>query len=206
MTKNPTKIILLFGALFLATLMGCYIYNTTTPIGENIKPLKDLGGPFKLNSLDSTVSLEQYKGNVVVLYFGFLNCAEVCPSSMGVLSAAFSQLPPATYQHVQGLFISVDPERDDLVSLHQFAKYFDDRVIGLTGTQQQIDTLTKQYGVYFDIIDMESSELSYTVDHSSRFYIIDETGKLVGAMSHNTTPVELAAGIERVYAKSMAKK
>ncbi|MEC6830530.1 SCO family protein [Photobacterium toruni] len=206
MTKNPTKIILLFGALFLATLMGCYIYNTTTPIGENIKPLKDLGGPFELNSLDSTVSLEQYKGNVVVLYFGFLNCAEVCPSSMGVLSAAFSQLPPATYQHVQGLFISVDPERDDLVSLHQFAKYFDDRVIGLTGTQQQIDTLTKQYGVYFDIIDMESSELSYTVDHSSRFYIIDETGKLVGAMSHNTTPVELAAGIERVYAKSMAKK
>ncbi|SKA09856.1 SCO family protein [Photobacterium toruni] len=206
MTKNPTKIILLFGALFLATLMGCYIYNTTTPIGENIKPLKDLGGPFEINSLDSTVSLEQYKGNVVVLYFGFLNCAEVCPSSMGVLSAAFSQLPPATYQHVQGLFISVDPERDDLVSLHQFAKYFDDRVIGLTGTQQQIDTLTKQYGVYFDIIDMESSELSYTVDHSSRFYIIDETGKLVGAMSHNTTPVELAAGIERVYAKSMAKK
>ena len=125
---------------------------------------------------------------------------------MGVMSAAFSRLSPATYKHVQGLFISVDPERDDLVSLHQFAKYFDDHVVGLTGTKQQIDTLTKQYGVYFDIVDMESSELSYTVDHSSRFYIIDQTGKLVGAMSHNTTPIELAAGIERIYDKAIVKQ
>ena len=206
MTKNPTKIVLLFGALFLATLMGSYIYNTTTPVGENVKPLKDLGGPFELNSINGNVSLDQFKGNIVVLYFGFLNCAEVCPSSMGTLSAAFSRLSPATYQHVQGLFVSVDPERDDLVSLNKFAKYFDERVIGLTGTNQQIDALTKQYGVYFDIVDMESSELSYTVDHSSRFYIIDDTGKLVGAMSHNTTPVELAAGIERIYEKTIAKK
>ena len=206
MTKNPTKIVLLFGALFLATLMGSYIYNTTTPVGENVKPLKDLGGPFELNSINGNVSLDQFKGNIVVLYFGFLNCAEVCPSSMGTLSAAFSRLLPATYQHVQGLFVSVDPKRDDLVSLNKFAKYFDDRVIGLTGTNQQIDALTKQYGVYFDIVDMESSELSYTVDHSSRFYIIDDTGKLVGAMSHNTTPVELAAGIERIYEKTIAKK
>ncbi|SKC30999.1 hypothetical protein CZ809_00477 [Photobacterium piscicola] len=206
MTKNPTKIVLLVGALFLATLMGCYIYNTTIPVGENVKPLKDLGGPFELNSINGNVSLDQFKGNIVVLYFGFLNCAEVCPSSMGTLSAAFSRLSPATYQHVQGLFVSVDPERDDLVSLNKFAKYFDERVIGLTGTNQQIDALTKQYGVYFDIVDMESSELSYTVDHSSRFYIIDNTGKLVGAMSHNTTPVELAAGIERIYEKTIAKK
>ncbi len=206
MTKNPTKMVLLVGALFLATLMGCYVYNTTTPVGENVKPLKDLGGPFELNSLNGTVSLDQYKGNIVVLYFGFLNCAEVCPSSMGVLSAALSRLSPQTYDHVRGLFISVDPERDDLVSLNQFAKYFDDHAVGVTGTQQQIDALTKQYGVYFDIVDMESSELSYTVDHSSRFYIIDEAGTLVGAMSHNTTPTELAAGIERVYAKSIAKQ
>ncbi|MEC6823510.1 SCO family protein [Photobacterium piscicola] len=206
MTKNPTKIVLLIGTLFLATLMGCYIYNTTIPVGENVKPLKDLGGPFELNSINGNVSLDQFKGNIVVLYFGFLNCAEVCPSSMGTLSAAFSRLSPAAYQHVQGLFVSVDPERDDLVSLNKFAKYFDERVIGLTGTNQQIDALTKQYGVYFDIVDMESSELSYTVDHSSRFYIIDDTGKLVGAMSHNTTPVELAAGIERIYEKTIAKK
>lgn len=206
MTRNPTKIVLLLGVLFLTTLLGCYVYNTTTPVGENVKPLKDLGGPFELNSLNGTVSLDQYKGNIVVLYFGFLNCAEVCPSSMGVMSAAFSRLSPQTYNHVQGLFISVDPERDDLLSLNQFAKYFDDRVIGLTGTEQQIDALTKQYGVYFDIVDMESSELSYTVDHSSRFYIIDETGKLVGAMSHNTTPIELTAGIERIYAKAIAKQ
>ncbi|MFD2179042.1 SCO family protein [Veronia pacifica] len=205
MTKNPVKIVLLLGALALATLMALYFYNITTPVGEKQKQLKDLGGQFQLNSVNGTVSLDQLKGQTVVLYFGFLNCAEVCPSSMGVMSAAFSQLSPEAYDHVQGIFVSVDPGRDDLKSLNKFAKYFDKRMQGITGTEEEIQALTKQYGVYFDLVDMESSELSYTVDHASRFYIVNADGKLVDAMSHTTTPIELAAGIERAYNKYLAK-
>ncbi|RXJ73216.1 electron transporter [Veronia nyctiphanis] len=206
MTKNPVKIVLLIGALALVGILALYVYNTTTPIGEKQKQLKDLGGEFQLNSLNGTVSLEQYKGQTVVLYFGFLNCAEVCPSSMSVMSAAFSLLPAEEYENVQGFFISVDPGRDDLESLNKFAKYFDKRIQGLTGTEEEIKALTDQYGVYFDLVDMESSELSYTVDHASRFYIINPEGKLVDAMSHTTTPIELAAGIERVLGNRLAKK
>ena len=204
MTKNPVKIVLLLGALAIAGIFALYISNSTVPIGEKQKALKDLGGEFQLNSLDGTVSLNQFKGQTVVLYFGFLNCAEVCPSSMGVMSAAFSLLPPEEYTNVQGIFISVDPGRDDLDSLDKFAKYFDKRIKGLTGTKNEIDALTQQYGVYFDLVDMESSELSYTVDHASLFYIINPEGKLVDAMSHTTTPVELAAGIDRARSKALA--
>ncbi|WP_305838020.1 SCO family protein [Photobacterium leiognathi] len=205
MTKNPVKIVLFLGALALAGIFALYISNSTTPIGEKQKALKDLGGEFQLNSLDGTVSLNQFKGQTVVLYFGFLNFAEVCPSSMGVMATAFSMLPPEEYANVQGIFISVDPGRDDLDSLDKFAKHFDKRIKGLTGTKQEIDALTKQYGVYFDLVDMESSELSYTVDHASRFYIINPEGKLVDAMSHTTTPIELAAGIDRAHSNALAK-
>ncbi|EAR55813.1 Electron transport protein [Photobacterium sp. SKA34] len=204
MTKNPVKIVLLLGALALTGIFALYINNSTTPIGEKQKALKDLGGEFQLNSLDGTVSLDQFKGQTVVLYFGFLNCAEVCPSSMGVMSTAFSMLPPEEYANVQGIFISVDPGRDNLDSLDKFAKHFDKRIKGLTGTKQEIDALTEQYGVYFDLVDMESSELSYTVDHASRFYIINPEGKLVDAMSHTTTPIELAAGIDRAHSNTLA--
>ncbi|PHZ58895.1 SCO family protein [Photobacterium leiognathi] len=204
MTKNPVKIVLLLGALALAGIFALYISNSTTPIGEKQKALKDLGGEFQLNSLDGTVNLNQFKGQTVVLYFGFLNCAEVCPSSMGVMATAFSMLPPEEYANVQGIFISVDPGRDDLDSLDKFAKHFDKRIKGLTGTKQEIDALTEQYGVYFDLVDMESSELSYTVDHASRFYIINPEGKLVDAMSHTTTPIELAAGIDRAHSNALA--
>ncbi|MCW8995561.1 MAG: SCO family protein, partial [Psychromonas sp.] len=185
------------GALVIAALFTLYIATSTVPVGEKVKQLKDLGGRFQLNSINGSVDLAQYKGKVVVLYFGFLSCSEVCPVSMGVMSAAFKKLPADIYAQVQGFFISVDPKRDDLESLNEFAQYFDPHIIGLTGSDEEINTLTRQYGVYFDIVEMESSELSYTVDHSSRFYIISPSGQLVDVMSHNTTPTELSARIAR---------
>ena len=197
MTINPVRLVLTAGALAVAGILTLYIYNTTVPVGEKIPQFKDLGGRFQLSSLNGSIDLEEYKGKVVVLYFGFLNCAEVCPLSMGVMSAALKKLPIDIYPQVQGFFISVDPKRDDLQSLNDFAQYFDPRILGLTGTKEEIDTLTRQYGVYFDLVDMESSELAYTVDHSSRFYIVSPSGQLVDVMSHSTTPIELAARIKR---------
>ena len=198
MRNNPVRLVLALGALAIACIVTLYVSNTTVPVGEKVRQFKDLGGRFQLNSLNGRIDLEEYKGKVVVLYFGFLNCAEVCPLSMGVMSAALKKLPAEIYPQVQGFFISVDPDRDDLQSLNDFAQYFDPRIIGLTGTQEEIDILSKQYGVYFDFVEMESSELAYTVDHSSRFYIISPSGQLVDVMSHSTTPIELAASIKRV--------
>ena len=197
MNNNPVRLVLAIGALAIAALVTLYVNNTTVPVGEKVRQFKDLGGRFQLNRVNGKIDLEQYQGKVVVVYFGFINSAEVRPLSMGVMSAALKKLPAETYPHIQGFFISVDPKRDDLESLNAFAQYFDPRILGLTGTEEEINTLTKQYGVYFDLVDMESSELAYTVDHSSRFYIISPSGQLVDAMSHSTTPIELAARIKR---------
>ncbi len=197
MNINPVKLVLALGVIALAGILALYVDNTTIPIGEKPRQFKDLGGQFHLNNVDGSVELAEYKNKVVVLYFGFLNCAEVCPSSMGVMSASFKYLPEDVYNNTQGFFVSVDPERDDLASLHEFAQYFDKRILGLTGAEEEIKSITDQYGVYFDLVDMESSKLSYTVDHASRFYVIDPAGQLIDSLSHSTTPIELAARIER---------
>lgn len=206
MSRNPVKLVLALGVLALAGLLALYVDNSTIPIGEKPRQFKDLGGQFQLDSATGAINSEEFKNNVVVMYFGFLNCAEVCPSSMGVMSASFKYLPEDVYNKTQGFFVSVDPKRDDLDSLHEFAQHFDKRILGLTGTEEEIKTMTNQYGVYFDLVDMESSELAYTVDHASRFYVIDPSGKLIDSMSHSTTPIELAARIERAWEEYNSKK
>lgn len=206
MRKNPVRLILLLGTLAIAGIVALYISTTTLPVGEKVPQFKDLGGRFQLDSVKGKIDLQEYQGKVVILYFGFLNCADVCPLSMGVMSAALKKLPADSYPQIQGFFISVDPDRDDLQALNDFAQYFDPRILGLTGTKEEINALTKQYGVYFELVDMESSQLAYTVDHSSRFYIIDPSGQLVDIMSHTTTPIELAARIERVFNKQQREK
>lgn len=203
MNQNPTKLILGIGVLALIGIFALYLSASDVKIGEKVKQFKDLGGRFQLDSSEGRIDLQEFNGKVVVLYFGFLNCAEVCPSSMGVMSGAFKKLPENIYPQVQGFFISVDPSRDDLESLHDFAQYFDSRIMGLTGSEQEIEALSDQYGVFFDLVDLESSELGYTVDHSSQFYIVDPSGKLVDTMNHNTTPIELAARIKREVDKMM---
>lgn len=199
---NPARWAIVSGSALLVVILSLYLTNITVPIGERQKTLDQLGGRFQLMSLNGEVDSDDYKGQTLVLYFGFLNCAEVCPSSMGVMSTAFRLLDEQTYQQVQGFFISVDPGRDDYQSLHEFSQYFDKRILGLTGSQDQIDQVTDMFGVYVDLVAMESSVLDYTVDHSSRFFIISPEGRLVDAMSHSTTPVELAAQIERVAQRS----
>ena len=117
MINNPVRLVLILGALVIAGIVTLYVSNTTVPVGEKVRQFKDLGGRFQLDSLNGRIDLDEYKGKVVVLYFGFLNCAEVCPLSMAVMSAALKKLPAEIYPQVQGFFISVDPKRDDLESL-----------------------------------------------------------------------------------------
>lgn len=197
MNPRVIKYTLLTGAILIGIVIALYVKYSTVPIGERPLQPNELGGNFTLSTAVGDINLDDYHGKVVVLYFGYLSCAEVCPASMGVMSAAFRMLPEEVGDQVQGLFISVDPSRDDLTSLHQFAQYFDPRIKGATGSAEDINTITNQYGVYYDMVNMQNSALSYTVDHVSRFFVIAPNGQFVTSMSYSTTPTELSARIQR---------
>lgn len=186
---------LIFGLLIL------YLYERDLPLGETYKPISEYGGEFKLYGYEGEYELADFEGKVVVMYFGFLNCTEACPQSMQVMRAAFNRLEENELEGVQGIFVSVDPDRDSRDDLKDFAEYYHRNVVAMTGTHENIDQITKRYGVYFDMVDLEGSAMGYTVDHSSRFYLIDKTGGLYTAMSHSTTPNELAARIRELLNK-----
>ncbi|GAB3488849.1 SCO family protein [Marinomonas epiphytica] len=191
------------GAILLSVvIIVLYVTTTTVPIGEKYRPIEELGGPFTLETKNGPFSLSDIEGKVGVVYFGFLSCTEACPASIGVVQAAYKQLTPEERDKVQFLFVSVDPERDSLEDLYDFGEYYDNDLLALTGSQEEIDKVTSDYGVFFELQDLEGSALGYTVDHSSRFYMIDKHGELFTTMSHSTTPSELAARIKQLMGSS----
>lgn len=186
------------GMLILTVLISFYVSTTTNDLGQSSKAFSELGGDFTLESQQGNISLSDYSNQVVVLYFGYLSCADVCPTSMSVISNALSKLTESQVKHTQAIFISVDPDRDNTIDIEKFTRYFHKKIVGVTGSKEQIAKVSEQFGVYYNTDELESSVMDYSVDHASRFYIINKQGELVTAMSHSTTPNELAAQIKEL--------
>ncbi|MBQ4812801.1 hypothetical protein A7985_02375 [Pseudoalteromonas luteoviolacea] len=188
----------IFSLVGIIALVWFYLATTTKDFNETRKSFDELGGDFTLQSYAGPVSLSDYKGKIVVMYFGYLSCAEVCPNSLAVMTNAFMRLEKQGHDQVQGLLVSVDPARDTVEDMKEYTDYFHERITGLTGSIEQTKVVSAQYGVYYDDNNLEESFMEYSVAHASRFYIIDKQGNLITAMSHTTTPNELAAQIKEL--------
>lgn len=148
------------------------------------------GGDFTLNSAAGPVELSAMRGKVVVLFFGYTMCPDVCPTSMGLLSSALSGLQKDELERVQGLFISVDPERDTLERLQAYGAYFHPRILGITGTAEQVASIAKMYGAAYRKSE-QTSGAGYVMDHTADLYVVDQAGRLHGSIRHGTPAGEL---------------
>ena len=192
------KYVVIAMLLLVLIVIVLFLNTSARPFGESYRSIDELGGPFTLQTKQGSFSLSDIKGKVGILYFGFLNCDDACPTSIGVVRAAYKKLSATQREQVQFIYISVDPERDTDMQLSHFSHRYNDDLIAVTGTEAQIKAVTRQYGVYFDIKDLEGETDGYDVDHSSQFYMLDKTGKLIRTMSHSTTPIELAARLKQM--------
>jgi cytochrome oxidase Cu insertion factor (SCO1/SenC/PrrC family) len=135
-----------------------------------------IGGPFTLTDhTGKRVTDRDFRGRTLLVMFGFTFCPDVCPSELQVISAALDKLGPQA-KDVVPLFISVDPERDTTSQLAMYVKSFHPRLIGLTGTPEEIDAVTKAYRVYFKKVPDPKSTAGYTVDHSALIYVMGPDG------------------------------
>lgn len=156
---------------------------------------KEFGGAFTLQPEGGkAVSLSDFKGKVVVMYFGFASCPDVCPTSLAIISSAMKSLSEDEVADVQGLFISVDPERDTEEKLNQYASFFHKNIKGITGTVEQVQQVARQYGTYFTKV-AGSTELNYLIDHTSVTFIIGRDGKFAASKSHGSTAEQIAEAI-----------
>ena len=126
-------------------------------------------------------TLHDYRGQVVVIFFGFLHCPDACPAGLFKLAQVMKQLGPAA-THVQVLVVTLDPERDTPASLKSYVSAFDPRFIGLTGTSAQVDEAATGFNVQYARVPLGND---YTIDHSTAVFLFDGAGRLrrIGAVN-----------------------
>ena len=159
------------------------------------------GGEFSINTLDGRISLSDMRGKVVVLYFGYMLCPDICPTSLGFTAVALNQLSDTERAQVQTVFVSVDPDRDSLERLKDYASYFHPSMIGGTDTQENIDAMVAQYGASYRKVDTDTS-LGYLVDHSATLYVIDREGKLFKNLPHGIEPSKIRAALQEALGET----
>ena len=160
----------------------------------SVSQVPKLEGGIVLRSAAGPVRLSNYQGKIVLLYFGYTSCPDVCPTSLAKLKAALNELSSEEAAQVQVIFISVDPARDTPKKLEQYAHAFGSDFIGASGTRGEIDLITQSLGVYYKI-NPPDADGNYNVDHSSFIYVIDRRGYLVMNWGHDAQPDEISADL-----------
>jgi protein SCO1/2 len=122
------------------------------------------------------VSLTDFKGKVVIVFFGFMHCPDICPTTLTELNSLMDKLGKDA-QDVQVLFITVDPERDKLDNLGPYMEVFNPNFLGLWGTPDEIEAVTKEFKIIYQKVPGVTPN-NYSVDHSAGTYIFDKSGKV----------------------------
>jgi protein SCO1/2 len=143
-------------------------------------------------------TLADFRGKVVLLFFGFTHCPDICPTTLAKFAQAAKQLG-ADANRVQFLFVTVDPERDTPEVLARYAPAFDPRVIGLYGDAQAIARTAKEFKVFFQKQPGKTPE-SYSVDHSAGTFVFDREGRVRLFVSHNQSIKDLVHDIRLLLA------
>lgn len=179
-------------ALALVALAGCGAVELKGTALEPANPAHDFtltdeqGQPF---------SLSEQRGKVVVLFFGFTSCPDICPAELSNLAAATRQLGDAA-RDVQVALVTLDPERDTSERLATYVAAFDPTFKGLRAADKAaLDPITAAYGVFYEKRELPGSALGYTIDHSGYVYVIDKAGRWREVIAHGSPVDDIVADL-----------
>jgi protein SCO1/2 len=161
-----------------------------------------IGGPFTLTSPDGTPVTEQtYRGKWLLVFFGYTSCPDTCPTALLEIVAALTRLGPDA-DKLQPLFITVDPLRDTPAVMGNYTQSFDPRIVGLSGTPQQIAAVAQEYGVYYAPHKSGPDAENDVMDHSTYLYLMDPDGKFVRGLDADTPGEHIAEAVRDAMAKA----
>jgi protein SCO1/2 len=161
-----------------------------------------IGGPFTLTSPDgATVTDQTYRGKWLLVYFGFTSCPDSCSTALLEISAALEKLGPDA-DNLQPLFITVDPQRDTPAVMGNYTQSIDPRIVGLTGTPQQIAAAAQEYGVYYEPRKSGPGAGDYVMDHSTYLYLMDTEGEFVRGFDADASGERIAEAVRGAMAKA----
>lgn len=194
--KVLRNLLLLTACMLIGVAIAFYF--RPQPVEQRIALGEKIGGDFVLNSQQGPLKLEDYRGKVVLFFIGYASCPDVCPTALAVASQGVKKLSTGDQNNVQGIFMSVDPERDTLEKLSKYAGFFHPNFQGATADRATIDKVVKQYGAFYRKVEMKDSAMGYAIDHSSRIYLIDQTGQIAKVLPHAMSPDQLATELKNL--------
>lgn len=183
----------------LAVVSGWLVYQQTAgneSSGALIEPLAAIGGPFELvDGNGEPVSDKTFAGKPLVIFFGFTYCPDVCPTTLSELQGWMEQLGPDA-DKLNYAFVTVDPERDTPDVMRDYVWAFDKRIVPLTGSREQVDTMLKTYRVYAKKVPLDDGD--YTMDHSAAVFLMNADNKFVGTIAFNEDPENAMRKLRRL--------
>jgi protein SCO1/2 len=184
------------GLLLAVLLVGAGGFLWLSSNGGN-SPIS-IGGPFTLqDGSGKPVTDRDFRGKYMLVYFGYTFCPDVCPTTLNAVADAMDKLGPAS-SRIQPVFITVDPKRDTPQVVKQYAAAFGPRIVGLTGTAEQIAQAAKEYRVYYAEHRTGSGPNDYSMDHSSVLYLMNPEGAFVAPVRADQSGDEIAANLKKL--------
>ena len=176
------KSYLVFAVLFLTSVLvsKSAAHNNSEPLKKDFS-----GGDFTLKSAAGPLSLKDLRGSVVLIFFGYTGCPTVCPISLATIANVYKKMPRAGLQETRALFITLDPERDNLELLDRYTKYFHPNIIGLTDEISVLKKVAEKFGVKYKKTLVPDSTLGYVISHSSDIILVDRDGVLRMTVPHD---------------------
>lgn len=175
--------------------------NAPSPDAPERPPLEGstIGGPFTLTDKDgNTVKWKDFDGKYRIVYFGYTFCPDACPLDLQAMMSGFSRFEQshlAQAARVQPIFISIDPARDTPEAVGQFAAAFHPRLLGLTGSPEQVEQAAKAFAVYY--AKGEETAGGYLMDHSRSAYLMGPDGKPIALLPVDEKPEAVAMELEK---------
>ena len=198
--SRTTMIALALAGVLVGAGLGMLALRAPSSITEAVTRVTGkaaVGGPFSLvDQTGNRVTDKDFRGRYMLVFFGYTNCPDICPSGLQVMSAALDKLGPRGADIVP-ILITLDPQHDTPQKLASYIKSFSPRLIALTGTDGDIAATAKAYRVFFQKVPDEQDPSHYSIDHSGLFYLMGKDGALLAPIPHTTDVDQFVQGIDK---------
>ena len=190
---RPRRGLILIAAAIVAVIVGLGL-GFLIPVTQPNAPVSQsiVGGPFEMtNHLGEPVTQDTFKGRHTLIYFGYTFCPDVCPTELQTMALALDEMGDAADEIVP-LFVTIDPERDTVEAMRDYVAFFHPRLVGLTGTAEQVKAMAGEFGVYYAKARDTGASTEYLMDHSSLIFLMGPDGNYVTHLRGGMTPQAMA--------------
>jgi len=194
--RRPSRLAAIVAGVAIAVVVVLAWRHYLAPPAATVSRGPTIGGPISLVDQDGKpVTGADFRGHFVLVYFGYTFCPDVCPTSLSTMADAIDLLGEDG-KKVIPVFITVDPERDTPEQLKMYVSHFHPRMVGLTGTLEQVKAAAKAYRVYFAKVHEDGADADdYVMDHTSIIYLMGPDGTFRAHFSYDAGPEAIAKRI-----------